>query len=30
MELVVVLLWCRTAGGTGVPYAGPDRTETLP
>ncbi|GGV48412.1 hypothetical protein GCM10010261_24890 [Streptomyces pilosus] len=23
-------LWFRTAGGTGVSYAGPDRKETLP
>ena len=30
VELVVVLLWCRTAGGTDVSYAGPDRSETLP
>ncbi|KUN26087.1 hypothetical protein AQJ23_12905, partial [Streptomyces antibioticus] len=30
MELKLVLLWCRTAGGTGVSYAGPDRSETLP
>ncbi|GGW85608.1 hypothetical protein GCM10010297_03010 [Streptomyces malachitofuscus] len=30
MELKRVLLWCRTAGGTAVSYAGPDRSETLP
>jgi hypothetical protein len=30
MELKLVVLWCRTAGGTGVSYAGPDRNETLP
>src|SRR5882757_631878 len=27
---VLRFLWCRTAGGTGVSYAGPDRSETLP
>jgi len=30
MELKLVLLWCHTAGGTDVSYAGPDRNETLP
>ncbi|GGW88779.1 hypothetical protein GCM10010383_17400 [Streptomyces lomondensis] len=30
MQLTLLLLWCRTAGGTGVSYAGPDRSETLP
>jgi hypothetical protein len=26
----LMLPWFRTAGGTGVSYAGPDRNETLP
>ncbi|GHC31400.1 hypothetical protein GCM10010348_67640 [Streptomyces anthocyanicus] len=30
MELDLVLLGRRTAGGTPVSYAGPDRNETLP